>query len=387
MDKWIRFVNFVGMKSFKSKIFTLIALIAVLSGAGGCVKNEFSIQFDFPKDFFGNYIVTYYAWDSHKGAWLETTASLQEGKAEVQCVTRRPTLVFIRDASSASSVVLYVERGDRLIVTGSSADMNTWTITGNDLSEQWSKWRNSLNGKDRAKAVEEFVLKNPDSKLSAIMMLTEWDRHADPDGFIRLWNGIDKDVRGPETVEMCGAPDFPGVEFTVTSDGDLRRAKDSKMTSIVVRSKDNGVDTLNLAKTKATILFFYGDNNSERISAIDTIKVLAKEYPDSSRRIIADISAQSDSMSWISTIRRDSLKGAVRGWMPHGLADHNMIRLGIGRLPWVVVTGRKARAVYEGSDIGKAAEAFRKTMSAKDSGKSTDRKGQNATAKNDTKTN
>ncbi len=51
------------MKSFASKMFALLACFMVLM-LGGCVKNEFKIDFEFPKDHMGNYILTYYAWDS-----------------------------------------------------------------------------------------------------------------------------------------------------------------------------------------------------------------------------------------------------------------------------------------------------------------------------------
>lgn len=353
------------MKSFGINIFTILAGFIIILCSGGCIKNEFSIRFEFPKDFIGNYIVTYYAWDSHKGTWLEHTASVQEGKAEVPCVTRRPTLVYLRDASSStSSIILYAERGDDLVITGDSSDMNAWTVTGNKISEQWSKWRNATAGKDTEKSIEDFVSKNPNNELSTIMMLTEWNRDDNPDGFVKVWNSIDKGARQQEIIEMCGAPDFPGIEFTVTADGNLSRAKDSKISNLEIRSKSNGLDTLKLAKAKVAMLYFYENNNSDHRVAIDSIKALTKEYKDSTQRIIANISVQTDSMIWVATLRRDTLKGVVQGWMPHGIADKKMVRLGIGRIPWVIVTGKNAQSLYSGNDINKATAAFRKGMSA-----------------------
>lgn len=373
------------MKSFGFKFYSLLAGFALLLCAGGCVKNEFSIKFEFPKEFIGNYMVTYHAWDSHKGVWLEATASVQEGTAKVPCVTRRPTLVYLHDASSPSSyIILYAERGDKLVISGSSSDMSTWSVTGNDISEQWCKWRNASAGKDIAKAIENFVSKNPDNKLSTIMMLTEWDRNADPDGFVRIWNSIAKDVRKQEIIEMCGAPDFPGIEFTVTADGNLHRAKVQNVSTLILRTRANGIDTLDLDKAKTSLLYFFEENNSAHGLAIDTIKVLSKEYPDSTNRIIADISVQTDSMSWVTTLRRDTLQGVIHGWMPHGIADHKMVRFGIGRVPWMMVTGKEARCLYSGNDIEKAAAAFRKGMSAKEKA-TTDGKSKQASKNNQRK--
>lgn len=368
------------MKTLGYKFFAILTVLVLLC-AGGCVKNEFNITFQFPKDFTGNYIVNYYAWNSKGGMWIETTASVQEGTAEVPCVTRRPTLVYIRNASMGRKpLIIYAERGDKITISGDSPDFDTWKVTGNDLTEEWSAWRNSLSGKDRQKAVEDFVKKNPENKLSAIMMLTEWDRNADSDGFVRLWNSIDEDAKESVLIEMCGAPDFPGIRYAVTAEGDLSRTNDSKMRSLTVRSFANGVDTLRLVGKKASLLFFYQDNNSGRGEAIDSIKSLTKAYPDSTRRIISDIYAESDSMIWVQTIRNDSTAGVVRGWMPQGLADNNMAKLGIGRIPWWIVTDRNARQVYSGNDLKKAVSAFRKEMGKKDPPKKTAPKGAGAKA-------
>jgi len=354
------------MKSFGYKIFATLMGLMLLT-AGGCGKSEFTILFDFPNGLIGNYIVTYYAWDDHKGMWLESVASLQEGKAEVHCATVRPTLVYLRDASSpTNSIILYAEKGDKIKISGENSEMSTWTVTGNELSKTWSEWRKSAAGKPRDKAIEDFVRQHRDSKLSAIILLTEWDRSADSEGFIKLWNSLAKEARDNETIEMCGCQDFPGVEFNITADGNLVRAKDPKLRTIIVRSRDNGTDTLNLKKAKASLLYFFTDDDSDREIAIDTIKSLTKQYPDSARRIITDISSQPDSITWMMMTRRDTLKGVVRAWMPHGLADKNATGLGIAQLPWIVVTGKGAKELYSGTDLQKATAAFRLEMNKKD---------------------
>ena len=365
------------MKKYASKTISFMALIMLMT-LSGCIKNEFKVSFEFPKDHVGNYIVTYYAWDSRTGAWIENTASVQDGTASVGCITRRPTLVYVRDASSAaSSTLFYVERGDEILIKGDKNDMNTWSISGNDISRQWSEWRKtnaaSLSGtdpvktrKEREKAISGFVKANPSSLLSAIMLLTEWDRRENPEGFLSLWNSIDKDLRSQETTEMCGAPDLLGVEFEVKADGTLGLARKKKHTSLIVRSRDNGIDTLRLAGKKASLLYFFRDNDSRHRIVIDSLKAIAKEFPDSTKRIISDISAESDSTAWIAQMRGDTLKGAVRAWMPHGIADERMVSLGVARLPWIVVMSKGGSEVYSGDEVGEAVKAFRKEMKKKD---------------------
>lgn len=358
------------MKSLASKMSAILACFMILMFAG-CVKNEFKIDFEFPKDHIGNYVATYYAWDKKKGMWIEQTASVQEGVASLGFITRLPTLVYISDASSPSnSIVVYANRGDKLKITGEGKDMWTWSVKGNKLSERWSEWRNGAasvksDRKALEKSISDYVEKNPSDELSALLMITEWDRRENPEGFLKLWNAIDKDVRTQDLNEMAGSSDLFGVQFTVKADGSLSLSNDPKLKSVVFRSLDNGVDTLRFNKVNASILYFFTENNSDRKEALDTLKSLSKAYPDSLKRIICDISVDTDSMAWRGSIRRDSLKGAVRAWLPYGLSDENMVKLGVYRIPWIIVKDKSGAVKYAGTDLKEAASEFRKEMGKK----------------------
>ena len=355
------------MKTFASKMFALLACFMVLM-LTGCVKNEFKIDFEFPKDHIGNYLLTYYAWDSRGGRWIEHTASIQDGKASADCITRLPTLVYVTDASSPSnSMMFYVERGDEIKISGEQKDMSTWSVKGNKLSERWSEWRNEAylkknDSKAFEKSVEDYVKKNPSDELSAILMLTEWNRRENPEGFVKLWNSIDEGVHSQQLMEMCGAPDLLGVQFTIGADGKLKYTKDAELKSVVVRSRDRGVDTLRFSKANGSIIYFYSENNLARRETADSLHRLSKAYPDSTKRIIADVYMDSDSTTWVNAIRRDSLKGAVRAWQPRGVAEGNMVKMGVTRLPWFIVKDNKGKETYAGDDLKEAVAAFRKEM-------------------------
>ncbi len=337
----------------------------------GCVKNEFKIEFQFPKDYIGNYLLTYYAWDSHGGRWIEQTAPIQDGVASVGCVTRLPTLVYITDASSSNSITLYAERGDEIKISGEGRDMKDWTVKGNKVSEHWTDWRKDAYAKKNdqkgfEKSIEDYVKRNPKDPLSVILLLKEWDRRSNPEGFVKLWNLIDSDARQQQLIAMCGVSDLHGLEFTTKADGSLAYSKDSKLKSVIVRSRDNGIDTLKFNKVKGSFLFFFAENNSLRGESVDTLKSLVKLYPDSAKRIISDIYLDSDSMTWAGIIRRDSLKGVVRAWQPYGVADENMVRLGVTRIPWFIVKDKNGKESYAGDDIKDAVAAFRKEMDKKE---------------------
>lgn len=363
----------------KKSLYVIIALVVFIL-LPGCMKNEFSIRFEFPKDYVGNYIVDYYAWNSKRGSWVEAVAPLQNGVADVKCITGLPTLVYIRDASSsANSIVVYAEKGDEIIVSGDKNDMNTWTVKGNKLSQRWSEWRNKNAAvlsksrdkftKEKEKAISDFVSANRDDKLSALILLTEWNRRENPDGFLRLWNRISEDAKPQQLLEMTGSTDLLGVEFEVDSKGNLSRTKAKKQKQMIVRSSGNGVDTLRFGRVKSSLLFFYGDTDSSREEAIDSIKALVKAYPDSAKRIITDVCLRPDSMSWVNATRRDSVKTVVRAWTPQGIASQDMINLGVSRYPWFMVIRKDGSDAYSGPDLKDAVATFRKEMDKKSASK------------------
>ena len=379
------------MKTFVSKIVAIMACLVTLL-LTGCVKNEFKIDFEFPKDHIGNYLLTYYAWDARGGRWIERTASIQEGVASAGCITRLPTLVYVSDASSPNNaIIIYAERGDEIKVAGEGRDMSAWSVKGNKLSERWSEWRREAykkknDRKSLEKSIEDYVKKNPSDRLSAILMLTEWNRRENPEGFVRLWNSIDMKVKDQQLIEMCGAPDLLGVQFITQADGKLKYAKDGGVKSLIVRSRDNGLDTLKFSKAKASIIYFFAENDNDRRETADSLKMLGKAYPDSSKRVIADIYMDSDSMTWINAIRRDSLKGAVRAWQPRGLAEEDVVSMGVSRLPWFVVKDKQGKETYGGDDLKAAVKAFRKEMDKKDAKPAATKAKPDATPKATTKT-
>lgn len=356
------------MKTLASKMIALMACLLSLTLAG-CVENEFSIKMQFPADYVGNYIVAYYACDSKNGAWLEQTASVQGGVAEIECVTHDPTLVYVSDASSPSKyMVTYAERGDKITITGDNSDMRTWKVTGNKIAVQWNEWQSQGPAAETAAKknarIAAFVKKNPSSKLSAILLLTEFDRRKNTEEFVSLWNSVKPDARTPQLIEMCGSPDLPGVLLSPDADGNLKAAADKRLRSLVLRSEGNGVDTLPLAK-KPSFLYFYRDNNDARREAVDSIKALVKAYPDSAKRIICDVAADIDSTTWKSSIRFDSLEKTVRAWVPHGLPDESLMKAGVMRLPWFRVASSDGKVAYSGTDLDEAVKAFRNRMKPK----------------------
>lgn len=335
-----------------------IIFIASLLLLSGCIKNEFSIEFNLPADVTANYKISYYASDKRGGMVIETVAPVVNGKFLLKCKTVNPSLIFL-SGSGKQSVAFYIERGETLKISGESADPYSWDIKGNELDEQWAQWRKG-NAKELAlqdpektnSLIAKYVTDNPSSPISALMLLTSFSRRDNESLFRRLWLKLSGEARDPKWTSLAGRADQP--DNYVKTPGRLR--------SMAVRSFHHGVDTLRTDSAKASILFFWFSGFPERREYMDSIKSLAKEYPDSAKRLIADICLEADSIAWRSPLRSDSLKNVVRGWAPAGLADSRLMTLLVPRAPYYIVFDSNGKQSYRGSDTKEAFSKFRSLM-------------------------
>lgn len=338
-----------------------IFFISLLLVMTGCRKNEFTLDFLLPEDVTANYKVAYYASDSRGGMTVESVAAVVNGKAAITEKTIRPAVVFISWGGSHTMVV-YAEKGEKIKITGEGVNPCSWAADGNDINKEWSLWRVE-NGAELEKGdpqitnrlIADYVTQHPESPVSALMLLTGFYRKDDETLYRKLWLELKGEARDPHWAEMVGRADQP--DHHVFTPGQLR--------SMTIRSLHNGVDTIRTDSAAASMLFFWYAGYPERKEHIDSIKALAEEFPDSAKRIIADICLEADSISWRSAIRTDSLKDVVRGWAPAGLADSRIITLGVKRAPFYIVFAPDGNQRYRGNDTGKALSEFRLLMEAK----------------------
>ena len=334
-----------------------ILLIAVAVALTACTKKQFTIQFELPADLNSNFRVVFYASDSRGGILLENVAVISNGKGEIKCPARNPAIVYLYPGhGDITPIVIYAERGNNIKVTGSSPDPYTWVVDGNDINKALSEWRNenaAALAKDTPEAVngavKDYVEKNPSSEISALLLLTSFHRNVDDPLFRSLWQSLRGDATDPRWTRMVARADMLSTQ--VNNPGRLR--------SMLMRSLANGVDTIRPDSVKATLLFFWHNGFSDRKERFDSIRALAREFPDSSRRLIADVCLDNDSISWRSMLRSDSLAKVARLWAPAGLADTRLMKLDVPRSPFFLVFSPDGRQAYRGDDTGKAMSAFR----------------------------
>lgn len=335
----------------------LIFYILIALAITGCKKNEFSMDFELPEDVSINVSASYHAADKRGGIQVEAVAPISHGKGFLKGVTRNPTLIYLSSGSSKVPIVVYVERGNEIKVTGKIRNMETWKFEGNEINERLSKWRNEnadslvyKNVKGINHAVAKYVYNNPSDPVSTLLLLTSFSRIEDEGLFRTLWYKLEGEARNPKWVELVSRADQPTMDLTPPA----------KMQSVIMRSAYNGVDTLRTDSVKASFFFFWNSGLTQRSEYIDSIKALAKEFPDSASRIIADVCMEADSTAWRSPLRKDSLKKVNRLWAPAGMADSRLMILEVRQSPFFIVFSQDGNQRYRGSDISAALKEFRK---------------------------
>ncbi|MCH5240344.1 MAG: hypothetical protein J1F38_08970 [Muribaculaceae bacterium] len=328
-----------------------------------CGKNEFSLNFDLKEDITENYNVTYYATDIDGGLTVQAVASVREGKCQLPGATKLPTIVYITDRNSKLPLVVYAKKGGRIDFSGNEKDPLEWSVSGDKINEELTAWRSQnlklLKGNDPDSinvAIEKFVKSNEGNPVATILMLSYFNKSIDERGYADLMASLKGEARDKEWLRLMARSDQPFHSY----------AYPAKLRSLVMRSLNEGGDTICINGKNPVFLLFWQTGNSDRNSLIDSIKVLKKDYPDSVR-IIADICLDVDSTGWRNAIRKDSLGDSKRLWAPASLVDKDVMKLAVKDIPFFIVFDSLGNQSYRGSELSEAMTRYRLLVEGKDS--------------------
>ena len=324
-----------------------------------CSKNDFYMDFNFTEDVTENYNLVYYASDINGGKTIQSVAPVMNGKCYIKGMTTLPTLIYISAKKSSLPLVIYIEKGEKVILTGNTNNPLEWKVEGNPIDEAFSKWReeniNTLtsgNQEDINKIVADYVNDNQSDPLSLIMLLSYYDRGLDEFQYSLLMSQLSRITEKDEWLKLAARAD----QYHFYS------SYPAKIKSLVSRSTHNWPDTITFTSGSPGIFLFWQNDLNVKKEMVDSMKVLVKEFPDSNKRIIADINFDADSMIWRNSIRRDSLKTTHRLWMPAGLTDKSVMKMKVGNLPYYIVFDSLGSQQYRGGEIREAMTQFRELM-------------------------
>lgn len=323
-----------------------------------CLRNEVKVEFALAPTVGESCELDYYASDSKKGWYVQTAAIIDKGRGEIIVRTKNPTLVFMTVNSDQPQAAFYAERGDDIKIEGESSSPYDWKISGNKINEEWTAWRlankqvlMARNDEGINSAVAKYVKGNPEKPLSAILLMVYYNRRIDEIGFSKLFKTLKGDAADSEWVALVNPADV--------AMGGLREGEPVK--NIILSTAGTGCDTLTFGG-KPMILYFWRNHDNNRRDGIEVLQRLRLNYPDSSRRILADISFDADSVSWRYSLDMDSLNRVVRGWNPLGELDSVMTRLNVPRTPYFIVVDKRGKVVYRGDDASASESAFKRLL-------------------------
>lgn len=321
----------------------------------GCGKPQFSLDFSLTEDVRENYDVTYYAADHKGGLTVQAVASVRDGKCELTGATKEPTLVSISTHGASVPLIVYARKGDKILISGEGRNPLGWKTEGNEINEKLTAWRlanlatlesnepDSIN-----RAVKDYAELNNSDPVATIIILSYYDRGADPGGYASLMASLRGPAREDVWLRVAARADqqFHGYAFP------------AKFQSLLMRSLGEWADTLKADGRNRVMLLFWQTGYAEKKDMVDSIKTLKEVYPDSVR-IIADLCLDVDSATWRSAIRRDSLDFIKRFWVPEGLADPTIRKFQVAGLPYFIVFDSLGNQIYRGDNLGRAMKAYR----------------------------
>lgn len=361
------------------KVATTLGLIGILASAGGCTKNEFDLEFKLPETINTTYTVSYYASDKRGGAPVESAVAVAAGKGSMKGMTVNPTVVSIYyQRGELPACVVYADRGDKIVMEGTSENPEEWNVSGNKVNGKLSEFRRdnrglinevSRNSGESAReihkrlnsVVEKYVKGHSDELASLIILTIYYDAKIDAAGFLRLQKDLEK-----AGVMEKGAKLMPAISrqdmLTATELAPGMNSKGGlKVKDMIVKSYERNLDTIKAASGKKPILIYlWRRNDEDHKRDIDSLKRVAKWRGDSAGMPIVDICLDSDSTSWTYALKNDSLRSVLHAWMPRGIADKTMMELGVNGSPWWIVIGSDGKMQMSGKDGKSAIEKFKK---------------------------
>ena len=332
------------------RILPIILLLLL----GSCVKNEVKLSFELPTDVNEPCRIVYYASGKNVGMIRETVAEITAGKGEITLPLAYPSLIYIFSSSRKNpDILIYGRRGDKFIIKGSSYDMMTWEVSGNEVSADLSRWKKenadliinkTSDPQALNKAVAEYVAENPDNPAAAIILYCYFTRYGNEKEFNMLESKLGEKVTSDTSL------------MDALSMGDLFTGLPSEPAypGLIVLNSDSGyADTLNLKKSDRSMLMFVSGKDPD--VPADSLKALSRRNKN---HLLAEIYVDTDSLNWRRYLRADTIENMKRIWMPLGLVDTLALEMGVRSVPWYIVLGPKGKEIYRGSKWKEAVKKF-----------------------------
>lgn len=307
-----------------------LALITLALATSSCTDSDFTIkgQIDNAPDKF----VTI-AYTGDNGNITQRVMITEGNQFNFKGTSKQYTLLWIWDANNQLIAQMVVKDGDDMTVKSDGLRVPTTDVKGNDITQQWMKFRKDNNNIFDAsdyqaidRLIEQQIAQHPEQLLSTVLLVAEYSQ----------LHNIDKVKKLLQTIQ----PEAKPQPITATIDYLIQHNKATQgiINNITLYKHNKGFEDLNVMG-KPTAILFWSRSDKNRKAAIDTLNNITHAYDDNIN--IADILVDTDTAQWARNIATNALT-ATHWWAPGGIMDPMLKNINIQHTPMILVTDSTA---------------------------------------------
>lgn len=330
------------------KIYSIFLTILSVFIFCSCGSDSFRIAGEF-KDFgTQNMRIVYITGD----ATQVYSMPVVDGKFNYKGSSEEMTIVELYNRHMELLTRIAVENGDEIEISGSIKNPYKLSVSGSSINEDWFDWQHDhadiLAANDRPaieKAIEIYAKDNKRDLLSGLLISCT---------YVNSKNRIKADAL-LESLNESAKPEFIKNRMNIVCEPEIQ-ISDKTAGTFSLYSYADTIDKFNPANSKASLMFFWSENNLERAKVVKELKTLAKKYPSKNDFKIADITFETDTAVWKRAVRSDSAKW-VHFWGVGGRMNSAVKELQVENTPYFIVTDNKGNVMYRGSSFQTAKDS------------------------------
>lgn len=271
-----------------------------------------------------------------------------EGRFELEGLSPNYTVLYLYDGKKNIITKIVLKNGDKIKIKGTLKHRALLDIKGNDVMEDWNKFRKENHllyseedkEKDLDKKIEEYVAENGDKLASLLMLLHDYSNLSDTKRVHDLLNMIHEEKRlanimkdyadmNAELSEEVTRKKFHSFEFY--------NEKDSLVTFMPLRSS-------------LSVMYLWESDDDNRKTIVSEMDSLYRKFDDKKLLQLADVVIDSDTVRWKRMLRREK-KEWNHFWAMGGPLNKAISDLKIKSAPVLLVLDSIGQVVYRGDSI------------------------------------
>ena len=308
-----------------NKIIVAMFMLGLLSLATSCTDSDFTInaQLDGTPD---NMVTICYV--GNQGLVTERMMVEQGNQLTYKGSSDDYTMLWIWDTQRQLIAQMVVRNGDRLTVKSDGLQLPTLDIKGNEVTEQWMKFRKSnqeaIDNHDTEainRLIEQQIAQHPDQLLSTVLLVADYSQ-LDNSKVKQLLQSIKPDARPDRLVNT--------LEYLI----EQHKQHTGIIRSLTLYRYNTGVQDLQMFNKSAALLF-WSRYDTNRQAYVDSLRAISQRSGDNI--VIADILVDTDTTQWTQNIKQQSSTW-THWWAPGGMMDHMLQSIAIERTPMIILT-------------------------------------------------